>query len=102
MKNIKPCVQCGTDFEFNTHNQKYCSPQCCRVATNKRIMDKYYAKKSRLSGETRLCECGSKLSMYSPENICTLCQNKKKRGKTKLAIEVMINAANKPVKAKGK
>jgi hypothetical protein len=40
---IKPCIECKNDFEFKTHNQKYCSQQCCRVATNKRIMEKYYA-----------------------------------------------------------
>ena len=37
--------ECGIEFEQKTHNQKYCSDECCRIATNKRIMDKYYKKK---------------------------------------------------------
>ena len=36
--------ECSKDFEAKTHNQKYCTDECCRVATNRRIMEKYYEK----------------------------------------------------------
>jgi hypothetical protein len=36
--------ECAKDFDAKTHNQKYCSDECCRIATNKRIMEKYYEK----------------------------------------------------------
>jgi len=98
----KACIECGNDFEFKTHNQKYCSGQCCRVATNKSIMEKYYAKKARLSGKERLCECGCRLSMYSPDSICTLCQQQKKKDKTSIALEAMKNAVVKSSKAKSR
>ena len=38
--------ECSQEFEPKTHNQKYHSDECCRMATNKRIMEKYYEKKS--------------------------------------------------------
>ena len=34
--------ECAINFDAKTHNQKYCSDECCRIATNKRIMEKYY------------------------------------------------------------
>lgn len=97
---IKPCVECNNDFEFKTHNQKYCSKTCCRLATNKRIMQKYYAKKARLAGEVRLCKCGSKLSMYSSESMCTLCSEAKKKERSSIALEVVRSAATKASKTK--
>lgn len=79
----KKCIECQELFEFKTHNQKYCSNQCCRVSTNKRIMQKYYEKRARLKGAVRNCDCGDSLSRYNPESICTKCFNAtKKSGKT--------------------
>lgn len=98
----KACIECGNDFEFKTHNQKYCSQQCCRISTNKRIMEKYYAKKERLSGKERLCGCGSKLSMHNPEPLCTMCQNKKKKEKAFTAKEAIKHAIVKTSKTKGR
>ena len=39
-------TECAKEFDSKTHNQKYCSDECCRVATNRRIMEKYYEKKA--------------------------------------------------------
>lgn len=65
---------CSKDFESKTHNQKYCSDDCCRVATNKKIMEKYYEKKAIRNGAVRLCKkCKSKLSRYNSENVCSKC-----------------------------
>lgn len=80
---MKKCAECGKDFEFKTHNQKYCSNQCCRVATNKRIMQKYYEKRERLAGKVRNClVCDSVLSKYNSEDVCIPCDLKSVKNNT--------------------
>jgi hypothetical protein len=69
--------ECSKDFEPKTHNQKYCTDECCRVATNRRIMEKYYEKKAIRNGAHRGCKkCGSQLSRYNEGLICASCQKK--------------------------
>ena len=69
--------ECAKDFEAKTHNQKYCSDECCRLATNKRIMEKYYEKKAIRNGMIRNCKkCKSKLSRYNESNFCSSCTKK--------------------------
>jgi hypothetical protein len=81
---------CAKDFEAKTHNQKYCTDECCRVATNKRIMEKYYEKKAIKNGSVRLCnKCKAKLSRYNTDLICAACE--KKRSRTKNLLEEIIN-----------
>jgi hypothetical protein len=68
---------CRKEFNGKTHNQKYCSDECCRVATNKRIMEKYYEKKAIKSGAFRPCKiCKAKLSRYNDSEICLSCDKK--------------------------
>jgi len=72
----KECLN-GKEFTPKTHNQKYCSDECCRIATNRRIMEKYYEKKAIRRGAKRLCKkCDSRLSRYNESNICASCQKK--------------------------
>jgi len=67
--------ECAKEFDAKTHNQKYCSDECCRIATNKKIMEKYYEKKAIKSGAKRLCtECGARLSRYNQLSICSKCE----------------------------
>jgi hypothetical protein len=67
----------GKEFEPKTHNQKYCSDECCRIATNKRIMEKYYEKKAIRNGASRGCKkCGAQLSRYNDTTLCASCQKK--------------------------
>jgi hypothetical protein len=69
--------ECSRDFEPKTHNQKYCSDECCRVATNRRIMEKYYEKKAIRNGAFRQCtKCKTKLSRYNQGNLCSTCEKK--------------------------
>ena len=49
-------LECKKKFDAKTHNQKYCSDECCRVSTNKRIMEKYYEKKAIKNGALRYCK----------------------------------------------
>lgn len=67
---------CTNEFSKTTHNQKYCSDECCREATNRKIREKYYAEKERLSGKKRTCKtrgCKNLLSRYNEGDICREC-----------------------------
>lgn len=66
--------ECSKEFKPRTHNQKYCSDECCRVATNRRIMEKYYEKKAIRGGAIRKCLCGNMLSRYNQNSICSICE----------------------------
>jgi hypothetical protein len=68
--------ECSKEFEAKTHNQKYCTDECCRIATNRRIMEKYYEKKSIRNGAFRACKCGVQLSRYNQGNKCSSCEKK--------------------------
>lgn len=76
------CANEGCDLTFTktTHNQKYCSDECCREATNKKNKVKYYEEKERLSGKKRVCSikgCSNLLSRYNSDRICNFCKSKK-------------------------
>jgi len=67
--------ECAKEFDAKTHNQKYCCDECCRIATNKKIMEKYYEKKAIRSGAKRECKvCKSRLSRYNQSNVCSKCE----------------------------
>lgn len=73
---------CDISFEPKTHNQKYCSDSCCRIATNIKIKQKYYEKRDRLKGVSRYCKnkgCSNKLSRYNAGDTCEMCNAKQKR-----------------------
>jgi len=83
--------ECAIEFIPKTHNQKYHNDECCRIATNKKIMEKYYEKKAIRSGAKRECKkCKSGLSRYNQSNICTKCEKdnmSKHRDKIKRMID---------------
>jgi hypothetical protein len=67
--------ECAKEFSSKTHNQKYCSDECCRIATNRRIMEKYYEKKAIRNGALRKCKkCKVKLSRYNQNEMCSVCE----------------------------
>lgn len=64
----------------SVHNQKYCSPECCRIATNARLIQQYHDRKAQKSGGKRVCkrkDCNTILSMYNTDDICGACQEKR-------------------------
>jgi len=70
-------AECLKEFDPKTHNQKYHSDECCRIATNKRIMEKYYEKKAIRNGAHRVCKkCKSKLSRYNQSDVCASCEKR--------------------------
>ena len=75
--NICARLDCDNPFTRKTHNQKYCSDECCRIATNEKIMIRYYENKRKRSGATRLCDCGAKLSRYNMNDECSSCEAKR-------------------------
>lgn len=87
---MKTCVFCETDFYPKSKNQKYCNPECCRKATNKKIMAKYYENKERLNGKKRICtSCNTVLSRYTSSEICLLCQKNKNSNNKTLILEAL-------------
>ncbi|QIN94060.1 hypothetical protein PP459_gp173 [Streptomyces phage Wakanda] len=69
-------VECGLEFEPKTHNQRYCSDDCCRRATNARLMKQYYERKARRQGRIRVCanpKCETRLSRYNDGKVCQGC-----------------------------
>ena len=71
--NICARTGCEQKYTKKTHNQKYCSDECCRIATNAKIMERYYENKRRRSGAKRLCGCGRTLSKYNLGDECASC-----------------------------
>ena len=72
---------CDNEFTAKTHNQKYCSDECCKTATNIKIKEKYYYKKARLSGQKFVCKsrgCKQVLNRFTTEEICEVCKSKEK------------------------
>lgn len=68
--------ECNNKFIPVTHNQKYCSESCCRVATNLKIKERYYRNKERLNGKKRYCSnkgCNNLLSRYNSDTVCQTC-----------------------------
>lgn len=81
---------CAIDFDARTHNQKYCSDECCRVATNKRIMEKYYEKKAIKSGAARICRsCSSQLSRYNQDILCSTCEKSTKIKSKSMMMDIL-------------
>ena len=72
-------TDCGVEFQPRKHNQKYCSTECCRIETNKRIMRNYHDKRAQRQGATRVCEeCETtKLSRYNDSTVCGPCSLRK-------------------------
>lgn len=97
---MKVCANCGLDFFSNKKNQKYCTPACCRLATNKKIMTKYYENKKRLSGHKRYCDCGQLLSRYNENDKCFVCANNEKELDRNKILEVINNVVKKTNKTK--
>ena len=92
--DIRVCgyTECAKDFDSKTHNQRYCSDECCRLATNKRIMEKYYEKKERRKGGKRVCKnkgCLTVLNRYNDLEVCAGCLVKNKSRNIQLIREVI-------------
>lgn len=91
-------VQCDREgceewFDKKTHNQRYHDDECCRLATNARIMRKYYARRDQRQGKARYCsDCKvTKLSRYNNNDICSACQMKNKEEINKSVSDMLLS-----------
>lgn len=69
-------TECGKVFKPKTYNSVYCSPECRKKVTNKRLLEKYHSDKNKFSTK-RICRsknCTTILSRYNKENICEKCK----------------------------
>jgi hypothetical protein len=86
------CERDGCEEKFTpaTHNQKYCNPECCRIATNQRIMQKYYAKRDRQKGKVRICDVCvvTKLSRYNSDTTCSGCKLEQNASANRLVVDM--------------
>jgi hypothetical protein len=93
------------EFEPKTHNQKYCSDECCRIATNKKLKEAYYEKKARLAGVKRICkskDCNVILSRYNESKYCDRCAGATKAAERKALIEMIKSVSSKTGQTKSK
>jgi len=87
---------CGKSFTRHTHNQKYCSDECCRTATNLKIREKYYENKERLKGKKRICSrrgCTNPLSRYNTKDFCQECVAKDETKKRNSILDMIKNVS---------
>lgn len=72
---MKTCQWCDNAFEPNVGYQIYCSSECRDSATKEKIAQRYIvARRNKMIGKKRYCKsCGSQLSAYNDEPICTSC-----------------------------
>lgn len=79
MPEIRYCAlpECGEPFEPKSYNAKYHHIDCQKIATNRRLMEKYYERKEKRAGKKRICRtpgCQTILSRYNDADICERCQ----------------------------
>ena len=89
--------KCDNEFTPKTHNQKYCSDECCRIATNEKLKEQYYEKKARLAGKKRICKnsgCSSVLSKYNEDNVCNKCKASKESLNKKRLIDMVRDVSS--------
>lgn len=62
-----------------TYNAVFCSPDCRRIVTNKKLLENYYKNKEKKNSK-RVCEtsnCTTILSSYNKEDICERCKRER-------------------------
>ena len=77
-------------FTPTTHNMIYHTDECCKKATNARIMKKYHERKARRKGAQRVCKtsnCGALLSRYNDSKYCGACDRREEDAKTESVLE---------------
>lgn len=68
------CKSCGKHFTKEKHNQVYCSKECRRVETNKKVLARYYDIQ-RKKNTKRICNhrgCQVVLSRYNMKDYCSV------------------------------
>ena len=69
-------TDCLVYFTPKTYNAIFCSPDCRRFVTNRKLLEKYYEAKDNKTRK-RVCvslTCTTVLSRYNKEDICEACK----------------------------
>ena len=95
-ENKVQCDRTGCDewFEKKTHNQRYHNDECCRLATNAKIMEKYYERRAQRLGHIRMCKAchTTKLSRYNDDQICAQCKSQKRLETNNSVLDMLARA----------
>lgn len=70
---------CSNVFVPKTYNGVYCSSECRKIFTNKKLLDKYHTNKNN-KFKKKVCAnngCTTILSSYNKEKICEQCKIKR-------------------------
>lgn len=84
--------KCNEEYTPVTSNQIYHSEECQRLATNARIMRKYYERKARRQGAVRICEeqnCNTVLSRYNDSKKCAGCEAKEEKESSRRLLDAL-------------
>ncbi len=90
------CENAGCEITFvkKTHNQRYHDDECCRLATNAKIMEKYYQRRAQKLGLARNCTaCGNSLSRYNSDTICNSCSLKREVERTQSVLSMLSSVS---------
>lgn len=85
---------CEVLFAKKTHNQRYHNDECCRLATNAKIMEKYYERRDQKMGKPRTCKTckKTKLSRYNDSQVCAACSSKWNESINNSVMEMLATA----------
>jgi len=70
---------CGKVFIAKVYNSIYCSAECRKIVTNKKLLEAYHAKKNN-KNKKRICKtknCTTILSSYNKEDVCESCKQER-------------------------
>lgn len=87
---VKECAWCKEQFEAKRSNQIYCNSECCKSATNQKVINRYHENKKRLAGAVRKCKsCSANLSRYNDKEYCSMCQAAEKDRRKVATLEAL-------------
>lgn len=78
-KRICENKDCNKHFVAKVYNAIYCSPECRKLITNKKLLEAYHLKKENKK-KKRVCKtktCTTILSTYNKEDICEACKEER-------------------------
>lgn len=85
---------CENMFTPKSYNARYCSLDCQKLATNARMMQRYYEKKAIRGGKKRVCltpGCNTLLSRYNTESVCQKCVAEQESARRVKLLEMLDN-----------
>ncbi len=88
---------CSVVFSKRTHNQRYHDDECCRLATNAKIAEKYHQRRAQKLGLARDCVvCDNPLSRYNDTMVCNSCTRKREVSRNESVFSMLSNVAWQP------